>query len=286
VLPALALLAAAAVARAVYPRLLERRQESRRALGPDGIVLGASPIHLERRDATGVLLIHGGGDTPQALAAMATFLHSKGLSVRVPLLSGHGRRLSALTEVSAARLYADVSREFDALRSTHECVAVVGLSMGGALALQLAAERHVDALVLLAPYVGMPRPIRGLALASFAWGWLAPYFSSLGSRSIRDPVAAGEALGHGIMTPALLRALYEVTAAAERALPRVTAPTLVIQSREDNRITPEIAELGFARLGSVEKKLVWTDGAAHVISVDFGHHQVFELVSAWLTSHC
>ena len=284
-LPALALLAAVVIGRAAYPRFLERRQERRRVVGRDGLVVGAAPIDLPRAGAAGVLLLHGGGDTPQVLEQLARHLHVHGFAVRVPLLSGHGRHLSALAASSARQWHADVQREFEALRAKHDRVAIVGLSMGGALALKLASERHVDALVLLAPYVAMPTFARGMAATSHAWGWLLPYFSSLGTRSIRDPAAAARALGHGILTPAALRGLYDVVNDAIEALPRVTTPALVIQSREDNRIPQESTERGFARLGSAEKKLIWTEGAAHVITVDFGHEQVFEMTTDWLTAH-
>jgi len=147
------------------------------------------------------------------------------------------------------------------------------------------SEMRVDALVPLAPYLAMPPFVRGMARTSRAWGWLLPYFSSLGTRSIRDPAAAERALGHGILTPAALRALYDVVNDAVRALPHVTAPALVVQSREDNRIQPEPAEREFARLGSAQKKFIWTDGAAHVITVDFGHQRVFEMTTDWLEAH-
>ncbi|MEX2154807.1 MAG: alpha/beta fold hydrolase [Gemmatimonadaceae bacterium] len=285
-LPALALLAAAVLGRAAYPRLIERRQERRRARGPDGLVIGAAPIDLPREHAPGVLLLHGGGDTPQAFDELAKYLHKQGFAVRAPLLSGHGREISALTTATAAGWYEDVRREFELMRAAHDWVGVVGLSMGGALAIKLAAERKdVGALVLLAPYIAMPGGVRRMALTSRAWGWLVPYFSTRGAASIRDPAAASRARGHGILTPAALRALYDVVNEAVRALPQVRAPALVIQSRDDNRIAPESAEGGFARLGSPQKKFVWTNGAGHVITVDYGYQRVFELTSDWLDEH-
>lgn len=281
-LPAIALIAAA-VGRALYPVVVERRRRQSRPLGPGGIIAGAETIDLPTPRGTAVLLIHGGGDTPQALYGLARHLHERGFAVRAPLLPSHGRDLSALRDSSAAEWAAAVRREFDELRNAHEHVAVVGLSMGGALAIALAAERQdVEALVLLAPYVDMPPLVRRLAITSKAWGWLVPYFSTRGTASIHDPNAAARALGHGILTPAALRAISEVVAAADAALPRVKAPTLIIQSREDNRIAPEIAERGFARLGAPVKRFVWTAGAGHVISVDFGHERVFDWTARWI----
>ena len=51
-----------------------------------------------------------------------------------------------------------------------------------------------------------------------------------------DPVERDRNLAYGVFTAAGLRALRETMRRAVVALPRVTAPTLVIQSREDNRI--------------------------------------------------
>jgi carboxylesterase len=284
---ALAILAVMALgARAVYPRILERREGRRLSVGGDGIVPGAAAIEQLHRDAPGVLLLHGGGDTPQVLAELAQYLHGHGFSVRVPLLSGHGRTLPELAAVTAAQWHQDAEREFDAMRATHSWVGIVGLSLGGALAVKLASERRdVRALVLLAPYIDMPPTVRGMAATTFMWGWMLPYFSAVGGKSIRDPAAAARALGRGLLTPAALRALYDVVCQVETALARVSAPTLVIQSREDNRISRPSAERAFAQLGSTDKKLVWTEGAGHVISVDFGRERVFELTGDWLSAH-
>jgi carboxylesterase len=280
-----AVLAGLLLARMAYPAFVERRQLRRRRLGSDGIVVGAAALEMSRRGGPAVLLLHGGGDTPQAFTGLAKHLYDIGFSVRAPLLSAHGRHLAMLRACSAREWFDDTRREYEALRTTHEWVGVVGLSMGGALAVKLAAESDVGALVLLAPYLAMPPFVRRLAVTAGSWGWAVPYFSTFGARSIRDPDAAGRALGHGILTPAALRALLDVVNAATEALPRVKAPTLVIQSREDNRITAESAERAFAALGSAQKRFVWTDGAGHVISVDFGYKRVFDLTADWLQAN-
>jgi carboxylesterase len=280
----LAILGALAIAaRAAYPVLIERRFTRRRPVDRDGIVVGAKPIELARTNAPGVLVLHGGGDTPQIVRALSEHLHQNGYSVHAPLLSGHGRAISAWAEVSAATWHEDVVRAFEAMRTTHDRVSVVGLSMGGALAVTLAAEREdLSALVLLAPYVEMPQPLQRLARSQLLWGWMLPYFSSFGEASVRDPDAAAKTLGYGMFTPAALRALYEVMERASRDLSRVVAPTLIVQSRDDNRLPPASATRALDRLGAREKKLEWVEGAGHVITVDYGRERVFALVESWL----
>jgi carboxylesterase len=287
VLAAAALVGGLALLRAAYPRYIEWRASKRRGLGVDGIVIGAAPLWLDRPHATAVLVLHGAGDTTQAVADMAAHLYRSGFAVRAPLLAGHGRALAALRDVRASEWHADVDREFDALRATHARVCVVGLSMGGALAVTLAARRSdVCALVLLAPYVDMPPQLRRLAQTARWWGPLMPYFSSTTGRSIHDAAAARAALGYGIFTPQALAALSTVVSDAQTALSRVRTPTLVIQSEEDNRISREAAQRAFNRLGASDKALQWTRGAGHVITVDFGHEHVFESTVGWLAAHC
>jgi len=279
--------AALAAARAAYPRFVERRAAQRRRIGADGVVPGAATITLERDGAPAVLVLHGAGDTTQVVAGLARHLHARGFAVRAPLLSGHGRALSDLREVSAQHWLDEAEREYEVLAAAHPTIAVVGLSMGGALAVGLAGRhRNLCALVLLAPYVNMSPWMRTVARSARAWGVLVPYFSSRGQQSIHDPEAAARALGYGVFTPAALHALAVVMQDARAMLPRVMAPTLVVQSEEDNRIPRAAATQAFNRLGASEKEMRWIRGAGHVITVDYGHEQVIAATANWLCTHC
>jgi carboxylesterase len=59
----------------------------------------------------------------------------------------------------------------------------------------------------------------------------------------------------------------------------------VVQSREDPRISPAVAEFALSELGAKEKKLVWTERAGHIITVDYGRERVFSEVEKWLRAH-
>jgi carboxylesterase len=277
---------ALAAARVAYARVLEARHAAKFAMNANGIVQGAESIDLPRTGGPAVLLLHGGGDTPQSVAQLAQFLFERGYSVRAPLLARHGRSLEELTRADAGEWRAQVRSEYDALRAKQESIFVVGQSVGGALALDLAASHPVKALVLLAPWVAMKPPLQLLARTSHAWGWLFPYLSSRGgSSSIHDPVERGRVLGRGVITPAQLRALDQIAAAAQNAFSKITAPTLTIQSRADQRISQESAQWAFDQLAAQDKKFEWTSGAGHVISVDYGKENVFALTAAWLDAH-
>jgi len=283
---ALALMVAGLWWRARHARAMDAFTMQRRALGSDGVVIGGEGFELPRAGAPAILLLHGGGDTPQTLRYLGAELHARGFHVAAPLLPGHGRTLREFARVSANDLGDAAGSAYARLRQSHEWVAVIGLSMGGALGVQLAAEHpEVPALGLLAPYLAMPRRIAWIARLAPLWGLIVPAVRSGDGRSIHDPVEQDKSLAYGVFTPRALRALRETMRRAVNALPRVAAPTLVIQSREDNRIAADDTARAFARLGATEKELVWVGGAGHIITVDYGRDAVIERVVTFMEAH-
>ena len=268
------------------------REDTLRRLpvGKDGIIPGAEPFEFSHGpEAPAILLLHGGGDTPQTLRYFAEYLYARGYNVRVPLLPGHGRTLREFSTVSAGEWTEAARAAYRELARENRWVALSGLSMGGALAVQLAAEeRSIPAVALLAPYVAMPRRVVLAARLSPFWGAAVPYVSSVdraAATSIQDQAEAARSLGYGVFTPAALRALRATVGRAIDALPNVTSPTLMIQSRQDNRIPADAAQRAFDRLGAPDKELVWVTGAGHVLTVDFGRDRVFQLVADFLDRH-
>jgi carboxylesterase len=269
-----------------YRRRVERVVSGRLPAGPHGIIPGAEPLALTVPGArVGVVLLHGFGDTPQTLASLARALLAGGFDVDVPLLPGHGRTLMEFAASNGSEWLAAARAAHAAMRARHTRVALVGLSMGGAHAATGAAG-HPDlaALGLLAPYVDAPPLFRALVRAAPAIGMVLPYVGGEGARSILDPQARSEALAYGATTPQLVRELVHAADAARASLPRITAPTLYVQSREDNRITEDVARRAFALVGARTKKLDMLSGCGHVLTVDFCRDRVATLVSEWITT--
>ena len=251
------------------------------------VVLGAETIDLQEEGSPGVLLLHGFGDTPQTLAILARRLRKLGYSVVAPLLPGHGRNMSSFRKSGARDWIAAAKTAYtDMCTRHHHSVSVVGLSMGGALGAVLAAERRdIPALILIAPYLGMPRLLRVAAATHWLWGRLAGEVNARNPRSIRDPIEREKNLAYGAVTGRELHELAEVVRRARKALTEIRSPTLIIQSREDPRISPDVAEFALDSLDSPEKELVWIEGAGHIITVDYGRERVFGEVERWLHAY-
>jgi carboxylesterase len=260
--------------------------DDQQAADTTAILRGAETIDLQEEGSHGVLLLHGFGDTPQTLALLARRLKKTGYSVLAPLLPGHGRTLEAFGKSRASEWIAAAKQAYIDMRGRHDSVSVVGLSMGGALAGLVASEqRAIPALVLIAPYLGMPRWLRLAAATHLVWGKLAGQVNGRNPRSIHDPIEREKNLAYGFITGRELHELSTVVRLARKSLADVRAPTLIIQSREDPRCSPATAEFALKTLGSADKELVWTEGAGHIITVDYGRERVFAEVERWVGGH-
>jgi carboxylesterase len=271
------------VARAGMARRQERAFTLAHPLDADGIIVGAEPIRLDGTRRGAVLLLHGYNDSPQSMQSVAAALHAQGWTVRVPLLPGHGRRLQDWAAARAVTWEDAARAEFSALREAHTDVAVGGLSMGGALAFILAAEQpDIRAVVAFAPYLHASAPVELLRFIAPVASLGAKYLAAGGSRSVHDPVAAEAMIAYRVSTPRLVVELEKVVTLARKQLPQVRQPVLVVQSREDNRIPAASAAAAFEMIGSRDKTLHWTTGSGHVVTVDYGHEAIEQLVANWL----
>jgi carboxylesterase len=260
------------VLRARAARRAERAYAARRPAAADGVVPGAEGFTLEGTAGRGLLLLHGCGDTPQTLRYLGDRLHAAGFTVHAPLLPGHGRGLRDFAAATADDYLRAARVELDRLREGSRWVGVIGLSMGGALAARLA------------PYLTPPPRISFVARTAPLWSMAVPYIGGRGDASVHDPAARAASFAYGIFPPQAVRALCATAAAGRRALPSIRVPTLVVNSREDNRIPLTLQEAATTGLaGPTERR--WVTGCGHVITVDYCREVVAGLVLDFLARH-
>jgi carboxylesterase len=170
--------------------------------------------------------------------------------------------------------------------SAYRTVGLAGLSMGGAIAAIIAADdRRLPALVLLAPYVGMPGSVAAAALTHRVWGRFAGPFRASSVRSIVDPKERAKNLAYGVTTAGSIHQLYRITRIARAALRSIKAPTLIMQSRHDNRVASKVAEYAYRTIPASDKRLVFVERGGHILTVDHDRELVATSVRDWFTAH-
>src|ERR1039457_4097022 len=143
-------------------RSMRGRRSARRARAGRGgeddrhmpVMPGAEP-YFHPGGRTAVLLCHGFTGSPASLRPWAQYLAAAGLTVSLPRLPGHGTTWQEMARTRWEDWYAEVSRNLDELRARTDEIFVMGLSMGGCLALRLAELRDsaISGLVLVNPSI-------------------------------------------------------------------------------------------------------------------------------------
>jgi carboxylesterase len=204
--------------------------------------------------------------------------------VHAPLYPGHGTTPQDFF-TSTADDWIKCARDAHAtLRARCNSLSIAGLSMGAAIAAILAADApETKSVILISPYLRMPRWVRLALSVRFVWARMAGSIEAKDLRSLQNPEERAKNLGYGVVNAHAMAQLSRVVKQGWAALPRVTSPALVIQSREDPRVSPATASAVHARLGANPKRLVWAEAGGHIITVDYGRERVFAETVGWIS---
>jgi carboxylesterase len=210
------------------------------------------------------VLCHGLTGMPGSLRAWGEALAAAGLTVRIPRLPGHGTRWQDANKVSWQDWYAALERAFDDVRSRCERTFVMGLSMGGTVALRLAEERGADVagVVVVNPSLFTTRKdAKLLPVVRF----LVPSFPPVGN-DIKKPDTVEPAYDRLPVKAAYqLSRLWKLTNAE---LDKLTQPLLVITSRDDHVVEPENSTRLMDGAASTNKRQIVLENSFHVATMD------------------
>jgi carboxylesterase len=220
----------------------------------------------------GVLLSHGFTGSPASMRPWGEYLGERGYGVQVPRLPGHGNTWQELNTRRWDDWYGEIARVFDLLCLDHDAVVVGGLSMGGALALRVAADHpdRVAGVVLVNPAVATQRlDVKLLPVLKH----LVPSFPGIGN-DIKKP--GGDEIGYDRTPLKAIHSLMQAWKPLIADLPKVTAPLLYFRSAEDHVVDGASQPIITSRVSSreiIERRL---PESFHVATLDNDAPQIFE----------
>jgi carboxylesterase len=234
------------------------------------VMPGAEPFAYDG-GTTGALLCHGFTGRPQSLRPWAEYLAEAGLSVRLPRLPGHGTTWQDLSRTRWEDWYAEVDRAFNELQALCGEIFVMGLSMGGCLALRLAELRGgaVSGLVLVNPSVTADTRLFVLAPAMKL---VVPSLKGITSDIKKSGVTE---LGYDRVPVRAAATLPGLWRATQARLADVTVPVLVYRSTVDHVVGPASLRVLRSALGPAQLEVRECADSYHVATLDNDAQAIF-----------
>lgn len=215
---------------------------------------------------SGMLILHGFTGSRATVAPLVPVAEALGMPWSLPQLRGHWTRPEDLEGVTYQDMLADALAAFDQLRAEVDQVVVVGLSVGGKIALDVATRRKLAALAVIAPALRYANPLVRfaplIARVQKEFGGGDPH------GGFSDPRYAEGIDNYSRFPTATFLTILGAVPSIEKRLPQIVVPVLVIGARNDKVVQPAAAQMVYDRIGSRDKKIVWFEKSGHEMLVD------------------
>ena len=222
-----------------------------------------APAYALSGGSIGVLLAHGFSASPTELRPLGEHLHRAGYSISVLRLAGHGTNIDDMARSNAHDWYDSVVAGYDELIARCDYIVAVGLSMGGVLCCQLALDRPLLGLILLAPSFAVNARLF----------FLAPYLGLLIRHWSKSPESIAYYRQHDLfsypsMPGSALAQLYRLIRRVRPLLPRIETPCKIFMGMRDSTVVPHSGFALFRELGSRRKSLALLPNSNHILTVE------------------
>jgi carboxylesterase len=246
---------------------------------------------IERKGKVGVLLIHGLTGTPTEMRQFGKVIARQGFTVACPELAGHCTTIEMLTKTTWIDWYESIETAFKSLKQECDQVFVVGLCMGSLIALLLAANlgAEVAGVILLSTtffYDGWNVPkLKQKILLPFVlytplkyfiqWEETAPY--GIKDERVRAMVhavlenrdsEAADKVGYFKIPATVILESVRLIKFTKKVLKKVTVPTLIVHSTEDDIASIKNAHFTQDNISSETIETFFVDDTYHVLTLD------------------
>ncbi|MEW6716286.1 MAG: alpha/beta fold hydrolase [Chloroflexota bacterium] len=246
------------------------------------IIPTAEPFFFPGGDI-GCLLVHGFTGTPKEMRWMGEHLAKQGYSVLAPRLTGHATQPNDMVRARWWDWLDCIEDGWHLLDGASKHKVVAGLSMGGVLSLLFASRFLVKGVIAMSTPFELP-PDPRLPIIRL----LHPFLPSApkGPSDWHDVEAESVHIDYPYYPTRSIIELQSLLKEMRNALPKVTAPVLLIHSRQDGGVDPENIEKIYQHLGSKDKQVLWVENSGHVITRDLEKEKVFQAASEFIHRVC
>jgi len=225
-----------------------------------------------KHEKIGVLLLHGFTSHIATVSGLVPYLEKADIKYEMPILRGHGTRYQDLHKVSPRQWYAEAEWALIKLFNHVDRVVVVGLSMGGLLALELAMRQpdKIAGIVTVAAAIKFVDPMSILSpyLNRFVKYWPSP-------NAFNDLSLRANSKNYTKFPTKTFASLYGYSRKIAQRLREVYVPIRILQSKKDQVVAPEAANIIYERVSSPIREIIWYEENGHEMMQDLEAEKVF-----------
>jgi len=224
----------------------------------------AKPYFLPADKSVLAILIHGFTGTPYDLKELAEFLHSKNISVKAPLLPGHGSHWSDLEKVSAKDWQEAIDNELKNYFEEFKKIYLIGYSFGANLALNMAVKypEKISGIVSLGISVYLRNDWSARLLLPIVHNLFKKYRKPYIRNKLLEEYEDSGAYAH-IPTKSVYDFYQFIDQYTKKELPEVKVPILIIHSVDDKVTHPKSSIFVHQKISSPQKELLIVDDINH-----------------------
>lgn len=243
------------------------------APAPPQLMPQAEPFFFRGREV-GCLLIHGFTASPQEMLSLGQHLAGQGYTVFGPRLAHHGTSAEDMTRTHWRDWYFAALDGYHLLRQQCADVVVIGLSMGGSIALYLASVQPVTGVVTMEAPIHLTdwRVNYARAIAR-----VYPFIPKEGF----DPEQKLNAR-YAVQPVHAIAELRDMLTELRPRLATITAPALIIHSLADEMIPLSNFDTIYREIGSAQKEKFILQNSGHLVTEDVEQAQLFARVSKFV----
>ena len=217
-----------------------------------------------------MLLIHGFTGSSSHMRLLGEHLHAAGFTVRGINLPGHGSRLEDMGKYTWKDWLQASKMAVAEMQEQCRYVSVAGLSMGGVLTLLVAEQMEITAAPISAPMGVQNRFLPFARLGSLVMK--TTYWQR--DREREQLLDQRYDYGYAGFPTKSAADLYHLMRLARRNLYAVTCPVLVVQSRKDETITADSAEVIVNGVSSQRRGVMYLEDVPHVCTISREHAHI------------
>ncbi|MHB1484088.1 MAG: alpha/beta hydrolase [Saccharofermentanales bacterium] len=228
-----------------------------------------------------ILLLHGFTGSPADMKPLAEHLNKggEGFPVSVILLPGHGTKMQDMMHCNWKKWVVSANNELKRLLEIYPKVSVIGLSMGGDIALCLGSKYKVDRIVTISAPIIIRNKLNYIAefISIFQ---KYTYWKS--GKPLEGELMTPYETGYKGMPLLAVAQMRKLTIATFNRLHKIRQPILIVQPLKDRVINLRSPFIIFDNVKSVYKELTLLENSRHNAIAGPEREKLFDTVEAFL----